>query len=405
MAVPVEQRNILTYLNEFQERVRRRTNINLFDKDSKTQALIDIFSEQLLNERQTALSAFDSLQWSQAKGEQLDKLGSSLGVQRLLETFPSMDRSELNLAFYVDSGTFGDLNGGSGFTIPKGTRVWSDTQQNDLGKKITYTLQRDVSCASGESLAYASALSEASGPDFNIGASVLRNHEFTSYTVGTGLRVINFYSVLNGRKRESDDQYRFRISQFYASTASSNETKAKLTALSVPGVLESKPIEGYFGIGTMGLVILGSEFQSNDLLISSVQQALKAVSLPGVKVTAVSAVNALLDIELTVKATRTLTASEQNRLQNTLRSLSINYLRSKGLGGTISLRELATIFAQYTNGLIQFKTSAIDVFDHVFVRRGYVSSVVSERETLSSTYYTLEQDEFADLGTLTLTLE
>jgi uncharacterized phage protein gp47/JayE len=405
MAVALEQKNLLTYLEAFQERVRRRTNINLFDKDSKTQALIDIFSDQLLADRRDSISAFNSLQISQASGDQLDRLGLSRGLPRLGETFATVSRNELSLAFYVAAGTFGDINAGSTITVPKGTKISSTALQNDLGKVITYVLTEDCICLNTETIAYASARAEASGSDFNVGASVLKSHDFSSYVDKTGLLVLNFYSILNGRKRETDDQYRFRLSQFYTTVATTNETKTKLIALTVPGVLDSRVLAGHFGIGTVGLVVLGTEFQSSTALVSAVQAAVDAVALPGVKVTAVPAVNALVDIEVTLTTTRTLSTADQSRVKNTLRRLSVNYLRSKGLGGTLSLTELAQLWAKYTNGLVQFSTAAVDIFDHVFIRRGYVTASASERETMSSAYYTLEPDEFADLGTLTITFE
>lgn len=405
MAVALEQKNLLNYLETFRERISRRTNINLFDKDSKTQALVDIFSDQLLNERKDSIAAFNASQITSAFGPQLDKLGLSWGLPRLRESFATVSRNELSLAFYVASGTFGDINSGSTITIPKGTEITSSALQNDVGRVITYTLTEDCVCAGGESLSYASARAKASGPDSNVGASTLRNHTFSGYTAGTGLLVVNFYSILNGRNRESDDSYRFRLSQYYTSIATSNETKAQLIAISVPGVVSTRLIRGHFGIGTVALVVLGIEYQANASLVAAVQEAINNLSLPGVKVTAVPAVNALVDIEVRLKTLKTLSSAEQQRIESTLRRITVLYLRNQGLGATISLADLARAWARNTNGSIQFASSATDIFEHVYIRRGYVSSVASERETLAGNSYTLEQDEFADLGDLTITFE
>lgn len=402
MAVALEQKNLLNYLQAFQERVKRRTNINLFDKDSKTQALIDIFSDQLLTDRKDTVTAFNAIQLSQASGDNLDKISP---IKRLEETFATVSSNELSLAFYVTEGTFGDINGGGSFVVPKGTTVTSDANQNDLGTKITYQLIEDVTCFAGSALVYCSARSVASGPASNVGANTLRNHSFTSYTAKTGLQVINFYSILNGRRREADDQYRFRSSQYYATIATNNSLKAQLIALSIPGVLNTKVIAGHYGIGTIGLVVLGTEFQSSTALVSTVQAALTAAALPGVKVSAIPAVNALVDIEVTLRTTRTLSSSEQTRVKNLLRKVSVNYLRSQGLGGTVSLSDLAKLWSKATGGLVLFQTGATEIFDHVYIRRGYVTSIASERETMSSNFYSLQLDEFADLGQLTLSFE
>ena len=92
MAVVVEQKNLLSYLESFQERVRRRTNINMFDRDSKTQALIDVFSDQLLTDRKDAIAGFNSLQLSQASGESLLKIGQDRKSTRLNSSHSSVSR-------------------------------------------------------------------------------------------------------------------------------------------------------------------------------------------------------------------------------------------------------------------------------------------------------------------------
>lgn len=405
MAIALEQKNLLTYLQTFQDRLRNKTNINLFEKDSKTQAIIDVFAEQLLNDRREVINAQASQQISQATDEALEKIGSSIGLPILLETYAKVSKHELSLAFYVEQGTFGDLNNGSDFTIPKGTLVKSTALQNDLGKVISYSLTEDCICYAEDTITYASAKAEASGSDFNVGSSVLRTHNFTGYASKTGLLVLNFYPILNGRKRESNDQYRYRISQFYSTTATNNEMKAKLLALSVPGVVDTKIIPGHFGIGTVALVVLGTEYQTNDKLLNAVQQTVNNFALPGVKTIVTAAVNCLVDIEVTVKATRALSSTDQLRIKNTLKRITVNYLRSKGLGGTFSLSELGKIWSRSTNGVLQFSNVSTDIFDHIYVRRGYVNASTTERDTVAGVYYTLESDEFADLGTLTINFE
>lgn len=405
MAVVLEQKSLARYLEDFQNRIASKTNINLFERDSKAKAIADVFAEQLYNDRQDIIAGFNALQLSQARGAALDQIGLGRGVTRLRESFASVNSSESSLSFYVNSGVFGDINGGSGFTIPKGTKVWSTVKENDLGKVIQYSLTADVICNATDSIVYASAKADASGADFNVGASVLRNHGFTNYSSGSGLLVINLYAILNGRSEESDEQYRFRISQQYASIATGNETRARLVALNVPGVIDTKIIPGYYGAGSIGLVVLGSEFQTTTKMVEAVQRNVDAMSLPGVNIKALAAVNALFDLEVTVHALKTLTAAEQARVKNTLRQLSVNYLRSKGLGGTVSLSDLGIIYSQNTGMPVQFKKSTTGIFDRVYVRRGTVSSNASERVTVVSTSYSLDLDEFADIGNLTINYE
>lgn len=405
MAIPLEQKSLAKYLDSFRSSIENRTNLNLFDRDSKIKALIDIFSEQLYNERQEEITAINGLQLSQASNNQLDNIGRGRGVARLQETFATVDKSERNLAFFTQTGTFGDLNEGSSFTIPKGTKVWTNEQQNDLGRTITYILLADVECINTENLVYASARSISSGRDSNVGASVLRNHDFASYSKGSGLQVLNFYSILNGRNRETAEQYRYRISQIYSSISSNSENKAKLIALTIPGVVDTKVIPGYFGIGTVGLIVLGSEYQVNQTLLSLVQKQLDAAALPGVRTIALAPVTALVDFELTLYSTRVLSQVEQKRIYNTIRRLAINYLRLQGLGGTLNFIDLAKILTQELDSSVQFKSSNIETFDYIYIRKNYASNTPSEREAVAQNSYFLNEDTYSDLGTLSVNFE
>lgn len=405
MALPLEQKNLATYLSELESKIANRTNINLFDKDSKTGVLVNVFSEQLYNERQNVINAFNALNLSTAKGSQIDEIGAIKGIARLGETFASADKAELCFAFYVESGTFGDINSAADIIIPKGTRIWSDEAQNDLGKTIYYITTSEIRCLAGSSIAYGSIKAEASGSGSNVGSSVLRNHDFINYANKSGLLVINFFSILNGRNRESDDQYKYRISQFYATVASSNETKAKLLALNIPGVLDTKVINGYFGIGTVGLILLGSEYQTNNTLINLVQNQINRIALPGVTIKVLAAVSALFDLKMTIVSRDELSNEAKSRVENTIRRVSTNYLRSKGLGGNIDFSELAQLLIQYLPNGIRLRSSGISVFDSIVIRRNYLTVKSVQAETLLNINYNLEDDEYADLGVLSVTYE
>lgn len=395
MALAPEKKSQLEYLKAFQNKVRQRTNLNLFDADSKVQALIDAFSDQLYQARQESLTLYSARQLSQATGDALDQLGLQKGVPRLNELFAEVLNTEQNLAFYVESGTFGDLNTGSDFTLPVGTIVRTEPNQNDLGKQISYKLTQALTCNAAENITYASIQAVASGRESNVGASTIISHDYTAISGYQNLKVINFYSILNGRDKESDTQYRYRISQYYGTLATTNQTKAQLSALTIPGVLDTRIIEGYYGIGTVGVVVLGPEQETTQNILRAVQNRLDSISSTGVRAYAVPASRVVFDLTLKLNPNRTLTDTELINLKSLITRLSRTYFNSKNLGATINLDELAIHIKKNTAGALSIREQTRKIFTKTYIRRSLSTIRHSEREILEATSYILEPDEYA----------
>lgn len=405
MSYNLEQRNLNNYLESFQSTLQRRTGINLFEPDSIANNLINVFSEQLLNERQEVIRAIDNSELTKARGKDLVRIGESRGVKKIVERYAYALATDNKVAFYVESGTFGDLNSGSSIVIPIGTKIWSSRAENDLGREIIYQVTEETTLGLGSSLGYVSVKAMGSGSDFNVGTSVLQQHNFVDYVAGSGLKVINFAPILNGTNPETDDDYRYRISQQYTNIATVNQTNAKLQAINIPGVLDTKIIEGYYGIGSVALVVLGAEFKSSSDMIASVQTKLNQFKLPGVKIIAIPAVNTLFDIYLTIRLNKEITSSDKDRLENNIKSICISYLRSIGLGGEVSLQELGKIISRFLPKVCLLRSDEIGVFSKVILKRGFVESLATEQYQLSGTSVSLEQTDFADLYNITISYE
>jgi uncharacterized phage protein gp47/JayE len=243
MAFLPERKNSLTLAKEFRQKLSQRTGLTDFDADSKIENLISIFVDEIVNSRNEVLGAFQSMQISTATGNQLDSIGQDLGLPRFAETAAFSLKREQNVAFYVNSGTFGDLNSGSDIVVPAGTEIYSEENQNDFGKRIVYKTTSSLTLSASAVIGFADARAVASGSGSNIGSGTLLNHNLTSYP---GLKVVNFFSILNGRNEESDKNYRFRLSKRYDMLASSNDSKLHLESLKVPGVLDTRIINGYY---------------------------------------------------------------------------------------------------------------------------------------------------------------
>lgn len=404
MPITPERKNSLVIARDFRDEVTKRTGINDFDSDSKTEALITVFVNQVINSRNESINAFYANQIGSAVGAQLDSIGQDLGLPRLSETFASVQKRDQNVAFYVSSGTFGDINGGAPITLPAGTQLNSAENQNDLGSRIVFKTTEETVLQAGSSIGYVACRALASGTIANLGGGMLSNHDFTAYTAATGLECVNFYAILTGRPQELDRNYKFRLSRRYDTLVSSNNSKLHLEALRVPGVLDTRIVNGYYGVGSVGVIVLGPENQSNAQTLRGVQARLSQLQGPSSTFSAVAATSVSFDIELKLTPTRSLSTSEKRQLELQVRRALRNYLRSEGIAGTASLVDAAKEVRSYVQGVVRLSSlgKSESIFESVYIRKGPSSGSSTERELLENYYYTLDSDEYADLGTLTV---
>lgn len=403
MPIIPSHKNPLLLLRSFRDELEARTNITNFDRDSKARAFSDAFIDDMLAGREDLVNAFYSMQIANAVDAQLDQIGEDLGLPRLQPTFANALSVEQNVAFYVDSTNFGTINGGSPITVPGGTRIESLPNQNELNTRISFELLEDVLLPAADSLKYVAVRATTIGTGYNVGAEVLRSHTFTGYTdVGSNsLKVVNFYPILNGRNRETDEHYKYRLSQYYNTLFQANDARIRLRALEVPGVREVKIIPGYYGIGTAGVVVLGPENQSNSRLVNGVQEQLRQLAGPGQELLALGATQVLFDFELDVRLSILPTISEQARITAQIQRGILAYFRKLPIGGTVNLDDLVGSIQRITSGVVSLSgTSKDKFFKRVFLRRAQPGFISDDRELLIANTVTLLNDQFGVLGTL-----
>lgn len=406
MATYPSTKNPLVVLRGFRNNLSERTNVTNFDLDSKARTLSDVLTEEQVQYREETLTAFYANQITTARGKDLDAVGLKEGVERKIAAFAGTTRNELNVAFYVDGGTFGGINGGFDIVIPGGTVVFSDAQGNELNTQIEYETVGSHTLPAASSIRFVSLRAKVSGSGSNVGQLTLRNHSFNGYAdaAANTLKVINFYPIINGRNDESDDLYRFRITQQYDRIASSNSTKIKMESVDIPGVVDVRVNNGYYGIGTAAAVVLGAEFQTTPSIVSGVQAKLNSIRGPGLGVSAISASEAKFDFDLEIETARNLTVAEQNNLRSEVNRIILGYFRTIAIGGDVTLSDLGRLIATNSRYSISLnRTSGSNLFKKTFIRRGSLSAGFSVKEKVAVDTYRLENDEFASLGNLTIT--
>ena len=404
MAIIPSQKNALALLRQFRDEIETRTAVTNFNRDSKIRALADVFTDESLQDREDMTQAFYANQISNAKGTDLENIGERLGRPKKVATFGKIHKSEQSLAFYVDSGTFGDINGAADIALTLGVIVSSNPNSNELGADISYKTTETYTLPAASNIFFCSAEALVIGDRSVVGAEVLSLHNFTGYTgaASGGLKVINFYPVLDGRNTETDQSYRSRLTNTYASLAQVNEARVKLEGLKVPGVLQTRVLPAYYGIGTAGVAVMGPEFQTNVKLVAGVQNHLSEVGGPGMLLVATSAIQVTFDFELEISTRRATTEADKTLLEAEIKRTMLDYFRVLPMGTTVNGVDLATRIQTGTNGIVSMGTvGGKSVFKAVWIRKGLPGSTTDDRQKLLDNTYTLNAESFGALGTIT----
>lgn len=395
MSVVPGKESFNALVSEMNSHIQSRTGINANSKSSRSKSLQEIFVNQLVVSKRDVIEAFQSMSIDK-KGSDLDRIGEDLGVSRQPPTKASVSASDTVMAIYVDSGTFGDLNTSTDIELPSGTIIQSLPIANDSNRQIIYRLTSDTTLPASDALSYVSVRADGFGSKYNVGKGVLVSLDFSDYTAGTGLKCSNLYPILNGRDQQTDRSYRFALANYFASLPIVNNIRLQLSALNIPGVIDSIVSTNYYGIGTSAVIVLGPEYRVTNRLLSSVQNYLDSVALPNTQLYAVPATVANFSLSLTVKKTKDYTEEEKLSIKNFVTQKARIYLRNKGIGGVIVLDELYRYVTEELSSVVFVKTN-VTAFDKVQVSRSEPNQSHSAYENIIGRSYSLDDIEYGDL--------
>jgi uncharacterized phage protein gp47/JayE len=407
MALPV-LKNFTETLADFQARLGARVGLTNLGADTATRSLVDVLSRQIIDDRNSTRAAFIANQLTTAKNRDLDNVGNKRkGLTRLQASFAEVDRFESSLAYFVKGGgTFGSINGGMSITLLAGTSITSPPNPAGV-TAVEYLVTENTTLPAGETIVFVSARARVAGSSQNVGTNVLETHNFTSYTDAANktLECTNIYSIINARDRETDDQFRFRLSQHFSSIRTANASKLKLDGLVVPGVLDVRVLPGYLGIGTAGVIVFGAEGFSTTRMVKQVQDNLLRMAAPGLNAVAIPGMVVNLDFDMQILTKETVSEERKAILESGIRRSFRRYFSTQVSETVVNLSNLRDFILRENKDLLAVTTAQgrNSLFNKVFIRRGYGTSLVlSDRETLDANSYSLSEDEYATLGSLTL---
>lgn len=320
------------------------TNLTRLSAGGKARSILETVSKRL----ETAYDVFDinlaRAFVSTAGGQYLDLIGALVGVTRQAARAASVDTELQVQKFYVDTGTFGDINSGSNILVPLGTII--STKANGTG--VAYRTIEDVSLLASDSSAFVAIEAVMPGAGFNVGAGALTYHQISSYTdyLNRTLKTTNAYAIANGRNFEDDTNFRYRISNQVLAAEAANLTAIRLAALSTPGVADViiKPL--YRGIGTIGVIIQSTTPTVSNTLIEAVRAKILQVAAMGDIVLVKKPKETGFTMRTTVFYSKQLTDDEMTDIEDAMNSFIVDYVNNLAIGESLFVNRLiASLFS------------------------------------------------------------
>lgn len=302
-----------------------------------------------------------------ATGAVLDLIADMVGIQRLPETRARVETDDSNLKYFVQTGTFGDINNGSAIIIPAGTEIRTGSKR---GRSDATMIQRSaITLPSSASEVFFNADQIGQVRLRGIAAGALGRHEFVGYVDSAflSLLVTNVKGIA-GRPVESDQNLRFRIANRLQSTAEANIVSIRLNSLIVPGVADVKIIPNKSGIGSYDVVVFGTSQVVADNVIQQVQDQIDRHQAVGTRGIAVGPRLVGLSMRIRLRFKDEATAGEKNAAANAARQAIREFITDIQPGGRFILNSLVRVVLG-AHQMIQDLGNPNDPFDQILVWR------------------------------------
>ncbi len=357
---------------------------------SKARAILESVSKNLNSAYKTFDINLTRAFLSGATGQYLDLIGELLNTHRLGTTIASASATAKVVKFYVASGVFGDINGGSSITIPAGTIV--STQENNTG--ILYRVVTGVTCSFSASEQFISVEALGPGETSNVGQELLSFHNFTGYSNNNDktLLVKNVSSIFNGSNIEDDINYKFRISRAVLTAEAANQTAVLLTCLSIPGVSNVVLQNRHTGIGTFKVLIKSITPSVSPGLIEDVQSQLSLISALGIYPVADKPKETGMQFVITIKYNDGVSAEEQDAIEDQVRVNVTDYVNNLDIGESFILDRLVSQVISTSSSIKDIGAASGVPIDQMFIYKETRLRDSKTRNTLLDNYVP-RQDE------------
>jgi len=364
------------------ERLNSSTNITQNTPGGKARFFLDAISTEQSRQydffNENIVQAY--LQYS--SGKFLDFWGDLFQIPRLESL--NAESTDDNFMFYVDSGTFGDINNNGSFVIPAGTTISIPAFSGSVvtpnitsTNTVSYSTIAAVRCNPQESFIFVKVRASKEGRQGNVPKGVLLKHNFVSYSAAgkNSLKCLNRFSIDNGDERETDGAYRYRLMQGFRGRHKAVAAAIRLAALSVPGVANILSVPSEQGPGTLTIYVKGTTPTTSPQLLAKVASSVQSVIGEGVRLFTFGP--RPIGIELFVGVNWSPKATEQQKLQekSLIKETAQSYMNTLDLGQPLDLNTLFFTMLRAAPSALSFGKATPNKFEEVYVYRSIVNGV------------------------------
>jgi uncharacterized phage protein gp47/JayE len=330
------------------EDLAQNTRLTRLSPGGKARALLESVNKRLSEGYEVFDLALARAFVTSAPGQYLELIGALLGVHKQSASAASVSSDVEVLKWYVDSGTFGNINNNANIEIGQGEIISTGTGNSGI---LYRTLESVILPASSNSVWF-SAEAVAPGEDSSVGSNELIYHSFIDYIdhANQTLLVTNVHPIANGKNFESDENYRFRIANRVLEVEAANETAIRLAALSTPGVADVLIQRYYRGLSTFGVIIKSVLPTVSNNLIDNVTSNIYLVQALGDVAFIRKPKETGLELELTIHYRAHLNTDELTQLEENITEFLTENVNSLDIGESLMLNPLVSgIFALDSN--------------------------------------------------------
>ena len=175
---------------------------------------------------------------------------------------------------------------------------------------------------------------------------------FVTTSDGNALDNIGILLQCKRLKNESDDNYRYRITQQCLTLATSNETAIRLTALLVEGVRDIIVKPYSMGAGSFSVIVITDELQSDEI-IENVKKALQDVHGYGIRYNVITPTLTYVSIKHRLYINENLSDIEKQEIRYKVQEELSNYFNNLLIGAAIILDKITQIIMNVSPEIIQ----------------------------------------------------
>jgi uncharacterized phage protein gp47/JayE len=304
------------------------TDITNTNAGGITRALVEIINKNI-SEYYDVLDINMAMGFlSTSEGYFLDLIGTLFNMDRIRSTAASVSVAEGAQKFYVADGTLHDRIPTD--VIPAGTTV------SDSTGTIVYSVSSDTVFDVGATEVYVPITSQNTGSQYNVGVGVLTVHDLGV----DGVFTTNVKAIVSGTDTESDENFRYRISNATLTAERANETAIRLACLSVDGVADLLIKPYARGIGTFDVIVIPIEGIATQSLLDKVQEKIDTYQALGMRGTAIAPSIVPVDIEVKLVFVNNTTDYEKTTIRMNAKTAIESYIVNIPIGGTFIVNEM-----------------------------------------------------------------